>query len=251
MPRTAGRRQTLAGARGLYGLVPLRRRDLPLLARWLHRPHARAWWGPPVRELATIRRNLANPRVDDFLILFRGRPIGALQCYDPAGDWACALPFDPRRTRGLDLFIGEPGFPGKGHGSTLLRQVSDALLARADVCRVIADPDPKNGASIRAFEKAGFYNAGEMVLSGERVRLLVRGQWCLRDRARFAVARVLSELPPREAEHLRRCYGIGAERGDLAEVGRQFSITRERIRQIEARALARLRRPNDEGPGVA
>lgn len=251
MPRAVGRRQTPAGARGPYSSVPLRRCGLPLLARWLHRPPVCAWRGPPIRELATIRRNLANPRVSHCLILLRGRPIGALKCYDPAGDWTSALPFDPHGTRGLDLFFGEAGFQGKGHGSALLRWVPDSLLARADDRRVIADPDLKNRASIRAFEKAGFCDAGETILSGERERLLVRGQWSLRDRARFAVARVLSRLPPREAELLKRRHGIGAKRGDLAEAGRQFSITRERIRQIEARALARLGRRNDKGPGVA
>jgi RNA polymerase primary sigma factor len=55
--------------------------------------------------------------------------------------------------------------------------------------------------------------------------------------------RLLEVLSPREAKVLRLRYGIG-ERGEhtLEEVGQQFSVTRERIRQIEAHALDRLRR---------
>jgi RNA polymerase primary sigma factor len=53
---------------------------------------------------------------------------------------------------------------------------------------------------------------------------------------------LLSTLTPREASVLRMRFGIG-EKGDhtLEEVGQQFAVTRERIRQIEAKALERLR----------
>ncbi|HBF12291.1 MAG TPA: RNA polymerase sigma factor RpoD [Deltaproteobacteria bacterium] len=56
---------------------------------------------------------------------------------------------------------------------------------------------------------------------------------------------VLSTLTPREEKVLRMRFGIG-ERSDhtLEEVGRDFSVTRERIRQIEAKALRKLRHPS-------
>jgi RNA polymerase primary sigma factor len=55
--------------------------------------------------------------------------------------------------------------------------------------------------------------------------------------------RVLSSLTPREERVLRMRFGIGMEGGDntLEEVGKQFDVTRERIRQIEAKALRKLR----------
>ncbi len=57
--------------------------------------------------------------------------------------------------------------------------------------------------------------------------------------------RVLSTLTPREEKVLRMRFGIG-EKSDhtLEEVGRDFSVTRERIRQIEAKALRKLRHPS-------
>ena len=57
--------------------------------------------------------------------------------------------------------------------------------------------------------------------------------------------KVLATLTPREEKVLRMRFGIG-ERADhtLEEVGRIFSVTRERIRQIEAKALRKMRHPS-------
>jgi RNA polymerase primary sigma factor len=56
---------------------------------------------------------------------------------------------------------------------------------------------------------------------------------------------VLATLPPREARVLKMRFGIG-ERSNhtLEEVGQNFAVTRERIRQIEAKALRKLRHPS-------
>jgi RNA polymerase primary sigma factor len=58
------------------------------------------------------------------------------------------------------------------------------------------------------------------------------------------IATVLADLTPREEQVLRKRFGIG-EKSDhtLEEVGKTFSVTRERIRQIEAKALRKLRHP--------
>jgi RNA polymerase primary sigma factor len=55
--------------------------------------------------------------------------------------------------------------------------------------------------------------------------------------------KVLATLPPREEQILRMRFGIGQTDCTLEEVGKLFAVTRERIRQIEAKALRKLRRP--------
>jgi RNA polymerase primary sigma factor len=59
-----------------------------------------------------------------------------------------------------------------------------------------------------------------------------------------AVEKALGELPPREQEIVRMRFGLDGEQPrTLDEVGRAFSVTRERVRQIEAKTLAKLRHP--------
>ncbi len=62
---------------------------------------------------------------------------------------------------------------------------------------------------------------------------------------REAATRVLSTLTPREERVLRMRFGIGMNTDHtLEEVGQQFNVTRERIRQIEAKALRKLKHPS-------
>ncbi len=59
---------------------------------------------------------------------------------------------------------------------------------------------------------------------------------------REAVRAVLVDLPAREQEVMRMRFGLDGDEGaTLEEVGQAFSITRERVRQIEVRTLFRLR----------
>lgn len=62
---------------------------------------------------------------------------------------------------------------------------------------------------------------------------------------RESTTRILSTLTPREERVLRMRFGIGMNTDHtLEEVGQQFSVTRERIRQIEAKALRKLKHPS-------
>ncbi len=61
---------------------------------------------------------------------------------------------------------------------------------------------------------------------------------------RDVIMDILQELPPREVRVLQLRYGlIDGETYTLEEVGRKLGVTRERVRQIEAQALSRLRHP--------
>ena len=63
----------------------------------------------------------------------------------------------------------------------------------------------------------------------------------LADQTRY----VLATLSPREEKVLKMRFGIGEQSNHtLEEVGQDFEVTRERIRQIEAKALRKLRHPS-------
>ena len=85
--------------------------------------------------------------------------------------------------------------------------------------------------------------------------LAVRGLWvgnailpidaAIQSNLRETTTRVLASLTPREERIVRMRFGLGMN-GDhtLEEIGQQFSVTRERIRQIEAKALRKLKHPS-------
>ena len=62
---------------------------------------------------------------------------------------------------------------------------------------------------------------------------------------REATTDVLKTLSPKEEKVIRMRFGIGCDREHtLEEIGQEFAVTRERIRQIEAKALRALRGPD-------
>src|SRR2546426_134663 len=140
---------------------PLRREDVPLVHAWRQREHVRRWWS----GVETLDEAEAKylPRIEGrdptavYLIVLADRPIGMIQTYmfdDYREVWPIEL--EPG-VAGVDLFIGEPGLIGRGLGSEIVSAfVRDVVFANPDVSACVADPDVRNQASIRAFEKAGF-----------------------------------------------------------------------------------------------
>ena len=75
------------------------------------------------------------------------------------------------------------------------------------------------------------------------------GEAAARGALRDQVERALGVLGERERTVLALRYGLEGERGlTLEEVGQLLGVTRERVRQIEARALRKLRQPSHSGP---
>ena len=74
---------------------------------------------------------------------------------------------------------------------------------------------------------------------------LAPAEAALHDSMRDVVKDVLDSLTPREAKVLRMRFGVEMSTDHtLEEVGKQFDVTRERIRQIEAKALRKMRHPS-------
>ena len=68
--------------------------------------------------------------------------------------------------------------------------------------------------------------------------------WTANESLKASARALLETLTPREAKVLAMRFGIGMDTDyTLEEVGREFNVSRERIRQIEAKALRKLREP--------
>jgi len=137
--------------------------DLPLLHEWLQRPHVRRWWGEP-RTLEGVVEHYqpaidGREPTDHYLALLDGRPVGMVQTYLVADypPHAELMGVDGRDTAGLDILIGDEALVGRGLGTEILRRfIDDIVFSSPETISCVADPDERNLASIRAFEKAGF-----------------------------------------------------------------------------------------------
>jgi aminoglycoside 6'-N-acetyltransferase len=137
-----------------YVFRPMTAADLPSIQHWLALPHVREWWGDPHQQYALVSGDLDEPVMDQYIFSTAGDSFGYLQCYDLT-EWNTGFGPQPRGTRGIDLFIGEPTMIKRGHGSAVIRRFVDNLL-RTGVPRVVTDPDPANSRALHAYEKAGF-----------------------------------------------------------------------------------------------
>lgn len=139
-----------------YDFRPVTPADLPLLERWLSEPHAKEWWGDDVlASLEEIIEAAESIETEPLIVELDGTPIAYLQVYDPHLEDDHPYQDQPFGTLGLDVTIGDPALLGKGHGSAMVRQFTDQLLAEG-APRVIIDPHPENERAIRAYRKAGF-----------------------------------------------------------------------------------------------
>lgn len=138
--------------------------DLRLLHEWLQRPHVRRWYA----ERGTYEEVVAHylPAIkgtdptDHYLVLLDGRSVGMLQTYVVSDYPAYAeqIGISDAATSGVDILIGEEKLTGQGLGTEVLRRfVDDIVFARPETTSCVADPDERNLASVRAFEKAGFH----------------------------------------------------------------------------------------------
>jgi aminoglycoside 6'-N-acetyltransferase len=92
--------------------------------------------------------------MDQYVVSATGSDFGYIQCYDLTA-WNSGFGVHPEGTRGIDLFIGEPGMIERGHGSAFIRAFVDDRL-RGGAPRIVTDPDPANHRAVRAYENAGF-----------------------------------------------------------------------------------------------
>jgi aminoglycoside 6'-N-acetyltransferase len=143
--------------------------DLRQMHDWLQRDHVRGWWSKYATYDAVVEHYLpaieGREPTDLHLIVLADRPIGFIQTYlvSDYPEYAELIGLG-QGIAGVDLFIAEKELTGKGIGTDALRAFTrDVVFTRPTTVACVADPDVRNAASIRAFEKAGFRSVAEFV----------------------------------------------------------------------------------------
>jgi|GEM_PF-1503565 len=136
---------------------PLHPEHFKLLYDWIAQPHVAAWWSDPHDWeifLQKYSEKIESPYRGCFIIEIDQQPIGYIQWYqaNKFPEWQN----QPDGTYGVDLYIGNLEFIGKGYGTQIVKQFVRLLLKKPNVTNIIANPDISNTAAIRCYEKAGF-----------------------------------------------------------------------------------------------
>ncbi len=152
--------------------------DLDLVHGWMRQPHVAAFWelDVPRAELAGyLERTAGDDRQDVLIGCVDGRPVSYWELYWAARDRLAAYyPAHPL-DQGVHLLVGPPELVGRGLGSALLGVVVSWQLRREPATpRVVAEPDVRNTASLRVFQRCGFRRVAELDLPEKRAALMVR-----------------------------------------------------------------------------
>ena len=147
---------------------PVTEADVPLVYAWLQQPHVSKWWPTPTKDLffrdwfQSLRPKGAFP----YLVMVNQKPIGLIQYYSVDPTTSPWLPELPAHSLGIDQFIGDINYLGKGYGSRMIKKFIQYLKTmKPETTTVIVDPDPKNSAAVKCYTNVGFRSVGEYTAS--------------------------------------------------------------------------------------
>lgn len=144
---------------------PLEETDFELVHTWVQRPFVKCWFEHLVMPWdefqEAFRYRLQCPTLSLFIVETKKQPIGFIGYYD-ASEFPDGGGYEePEGTYGIDLFIGEEEYLGKGYGTAMLSQFITKMLneRRAfhkPITKIIVDPHTANTAAIGLYKKLGF-----------------------------------------------------------------------------------------------
>lgn len=137
--------------------------DVSLLARWLSDPRVLEFYEgrDNPHDERKVRDVFYGGKADSTevpcIFEWEGQPVGYVQFYPVDTEGEAYYDCGPGPlTYGVDLFIGEPEYWGRGIGTALLRLVIAYLVDECGAGRVVIDPVVTNVRAIRSYEKCGF-----------------------------------------------------------------------------------------------
>lgn len=138
--------------------------DVPLYYAWAEKPHVKnVWFLEGYQPKEYILEKIAGNGIDyPFIILLDDKPIGHIQYWDIHTrdiintENKDHFTGESKGTYGIDLFIGEEEYLGKGYGTQALMVFTSALFEKYGAEKIVIDPDADNTNAMRCYEKVGF-----------------------------------------------------------------------------------------------
>jgi RimJ/RimL family protein N-acetyltransferase len=138
--------------------------DVPQYYKWAEKPHVKEiWFKEGYQPKESIIKKISGNGIDyPFVILVDDKPIGHIQFWDIYARDQLEIndqdyfTGEPEGTYGIDIFIGEDDYLGKGYGTQIIIAFTKLLFEKYHAKKIVIDPDADNIRAIRCYEKAGF-----------------------------------------------------------------------------------------------
>lgn len=158
-----------------YKFSPITNQDLKTLHHWLSKPHVSKFWGevkPWVVFLQESQKSIESDMCSQFMVSHIDEPFAFIQYY-----WANKVgngwwPGYKDDVVGIDLYIGEEQYLGKGHGNLLIQDFIKKIVPKEPISQIICDPRPDNLQAIRCYQRSGFL-AQKQITTPDGVALLM------------------------------------------------------------------------------
>jgi RimJ/RimL family protein N-acetyltransferase len=154
---------TAENAFSSFTFKKLTQNDWPLMLQWFKEPHVEKWWPTPEDNelMEYFLEKIRSKNTFGFIVFLKDKPIGYIQYYyiDRSKITSGSLlpPLEDEKIVGIDQFIGNPEYLHKGYGTLFIKQFFKELeILEPNINTIILDPDQKNSAAIRCYEKIGF-----------------------------------------------------------------------------------------------
>jgi len=163
-----------------FDLRPAGASDAARIALWMAQPHVRQWWHQDwsvERWAGEISRQASGEHSIPCVAAVDAEDLGYVELYRVRHDHLAEYYASGEHDWGMHLAIGDVTRVGRGLGRRLIGAVADALLRADPACsQVVAEPDVRNTASVRAFVAAGFVQQGELQLPEKTAVLMIRSR---------------------------------------------------------------------------
>ena len=142
------------------------RNDFPLMVKWLNDPAVLEFFEEPPTDFERVNQKY-GPRVDGhhyvtpWIIEYRNQRIGYIQHYKIQENELITYGYDGKQIYGIDQFIGETDYWGKGIGTKVIQLMLNYLCEKGAE-KVVLEVKNNNNRAISSYEKCGFQRIKEL-----------------------------------------------------------------------------------------